>query len=131
MKPTAEAKRERHREQTWREIMARWEETGLSQQEFCEQEQIKLTTFGYWRRELKRRDSQGKSVKPRAALPSTTQESSTARNTAAPLFVPVQVSQAPSAPLCEIVLSDGLVIRVSRVCDLEPVVRLVRTLEAH
>ena len=111
--------------------MARWEQTGLSQQEFCEQEKIKLTTFGYWRRELKRRDSQGESVKSRAALPSTTQESSTARNTETPLFVPVQVSQAPSAPLCEIVLPDGLVIRVSRVCDLEPVVRLVRTLEAR
>jgi hypothetical protein len=131
MKPTAEAKRERDREQTWREIMARWEQTGLSQQEFCEQEQIKLSTFGYWRRELKRRDSQGKSVKPRAAWPSTTRGSSPAPNMEAPLFVPVQVSQAPSAPLCEVVLPDGLVIRVSRVCDLEPVVRLVRTLEAR
>ena len=131
MKPTAEAKREREREQTWREIMARWEQTGLSQQEFCEQEQIKLSTFGYWRRELKRRDSQGESVKPRAAWPSLTRGTSPAPNMEAPLFVPVQVSQSPSAPLCEIVLSDGLVIRVSRVCDLEPVVRLVRTLEAR
>ena len=131
MKPTAEAKRERDREQTWREIMARWEQTGLSQQEFCEQEQIKLTTFGYWRRELKRRDSQGESVKPRAALPSTTRESSTARNTESPLFVPVQVSQAPSASLCEIVLFDGLVIRIPSASDLEHLVRLVRTLEAR
>jgi len=131
MKPTADVTRERDREQTWREIMARWEQTGLSQQAFCEREQIKLTTFGYWRRELKRRDSQGESVKPRAALSSLTQESSTARNTEAPLFVPVQVSQTLPTALCEIVLPDGLVIRVSRACDLEPVVRLVRTLEAR
>ena len=55
MKPTAEVTRDR--EQTWRERMARWEHTGLSQQEFCDQEKIKLTTFGYWRRELKRRKS--------------------------------------------------------------------------
>ena len=128
MKPTAEVTRDR--EQTWRERMARWEHTGLSQQEFCDQEQIKLTTFGYWRRELKRRDSQRESAKPLGPVTSGIKESSTT-NTQAPLFVPVQVSQAPPAPFCEIVLSDGLVIRVSGVCDLEPLVRLVRTLEAR
>ena len=130
MKPTADATRGRDREQTWREIMARFEQTGLSQQAFCEQEQIKLTTFGYWRRELKRRDRQGESVKPRGTLASANKESSPT-NTETPLFVPVQVSQVLPASLCEIVLPDGLVIRVQSARDLEPVVRLVRTLEAR
>jgi hypothetical protein len=128
MKPTADATRDR--EQTWREIMARWERTGLSQQEFCEREQIKLTTFGYWRRELKRRDSQGKSAKPLGTLASGIKDSSST-NTQAPLFVPIQVSQAPPASSWEIVLDDGLVIRIPSACDLEHLARLVRTLEAR
>lgn len=131
MKPTADATRERGREQTWREIMARFEQTGLSQQAFCEQEQIKLTAFGYWRRELKRRDRQRESAKPIGALSCEVKPSSSTPNTQAPLFVPVQVSQAPPAPVWEIGLSDGLVIRIPSACDLEQVAMLVRTLEAR
>ena len=129
MKATAEVTRDR--ELMWREVMTRWEQTGLSQQEFCEKEKIKLTTFGYWRRELKRRDSQKESAKPIGALSSEIKDSPPARNIESPLFVPIQLSSAQTAPLYEIVLPDGLVIRLPSVYDLEPVVHLVRTLEAR
>ena len=128
MKSAAEVTRDR--EQTWREIMARWEQAGLSQQEFCEQEEIKLTTFGYWRRELKRRDGQGKVAKPRGPLTSGMKEASTS-NAQPPLFVPVQVNQVQPASFCEIVLDDGLVIRVPSAVDLEHLALLVRTLEGR
>ncbi len=130
MNPTTDATRDRDREQKWREMMARWEQTGLSQQEFCEQAQIKLTTFGYWRRELKRRDSQAESAKPLGTLTSEIKESSTT-NAQAPFFVPVQVSQGPPGSSWEIVLDYGLVIRVPSSCDLKHLARLVRTLEAR
>jgi hypothetical protein len=122
--------REQDREQVWREIMARWEQAGLSQQEFCEQEEIKLTTFGYWRRELKRRDGQEESMKPLGTVASGIKGSS-ATTTQPPLFVPVQVNQVQPASFCEIVLDDGLVIRVPSVFDLEHLALLVRTLEGR
>lgn len=123
---TVEATRAADREQTWREIMARWRESGLSQQAFCEREQFKLTTFQYWRRELKRRDGQQESTKDGAGELKT----SALRNPV-PLFVPVEIAESQSASACEIVLGDGLVIRFPTPCDPGHIAQVVKTLEAR
>ena len=46
----------RLREAYWREIMRRWERSGLTQAEFCRGESLSLSAFRWWRSELKRRD---------------------------------------------------------------------------
>lgn len=130
MTESAEATRARDREQIWREVMERWRESGLSQQAFCEQEQIKLTTFGYWRRELKRRDGQDAPAMALDARPSA-KTTDSSRKKPAPLFVPVEINESQSGSACEIVLSDGLVIRFSNPCDPSQMAQVVKTLEAR
>jgi len=49
-------KRSVEKERQWREIMARYERSGLKVRAFCNQEQIKESQFFAWKRELKRRD---------------------------------------------------------------------------
>lgn len=130
MKEIVEATRAPDREQTWRAIMARWEQSGLSQQVFCEKEQIKLTTFGYWRRELKRRDGR---AEPAIELADRASAKTTASplKKPAPLFVPVEIDESQSASACEIVLGDGLVIRFPSPCDPGHMAQVVKTLEAR
>lgn len=37
---------------TWKETLRRFETSGLSQRAFCEEEDLSLSTFSYWRRKL-------------------------------------------------------------------------------
>lgn len=53
--------RARGNESFWRETIRCWKESGKSQAAFCRERAIALSTFGYWRRRLKRNES----VKPR------------------------------------------------------------------
>jgi len=46
--------RERRSESTWREIVSRQAESGLSVQEFCEREDIKAASLYGWRSRLQR-----------------------------------------------------------------------------
>jgi transposase-like protein len=57
--------RERRNESTWREIVSRQAESGLSVQEFCEREGIKAASLYGWRSRLQR-DGHDKSVPTRA-----------------------------------------------------------------
>jgi hypothetical protein len=49
-------KRSVEKERQWREILARYEHSGMKVRAFCNQEQIKESQFFAWKRELKRRD---------------------------------------------------------------------------
>jgi hypothetical protein len=130
MTETRDAARTLDREQAWRAIMTRWQRSGLSQQAFCEKEQIKLSTFGYWRRELKRRDGQAAPAIAWDEQPAG-QTTGSPGKTPAPLFVPVEIDESLSASACEIVLGDGLVIRFSSPCDPGHMAQVVKTLEAR
>ncbi len=37
----------------WRQVLADWEASGLSQAEFCRQQDLKAVTFAWWKRRLK------------------------------------------------------------------------------
>ena len=37
----------------WRKYNEAWQQSGLSQQNYCQENGIALATFGYWRRKLK------------------------------------------------------------------------------
>jgi hypothetical protein len=50
-------KRSVEKERQWREIVARYERSGVKVRAFCHQEQIKESQFFAWKRELKRRDA--------------------------------------------------------------------------
>jgi len=43
----------------WQDQIEQWERSGLSQAVYCQRHELKLATFGYWRRKLKE-PSQGK-----------------------------------------------------------------------
>jgi transposase-like protein len=58
--------RERRSESTWREIVARQAESGLSVQAFCEREGIKVASLYGWRSRL-RQEGQDESTPPREA----------------------------------------------------------------
>lgn len=53
--------RERRSESTWREIVARQEQSGLTVQEFCEREGLKAASLYGWRVRL-RQEPEGKSA---------------------------------------------------------------------
>lgn len=40
------------RHQIWQEPMEAWEESGLTQKEYCKRNELKLATFGLWRKRL-------------------------------------------------------------------------------
>lgn len=37
----------------WRQLVSAWEESGLSQADFCRRRRIKAVTFGWWKRKLR------------------------------------------------------------------------------
>lgn len=41
----------------WREMLSRFEKSGLSRQVFCEQEGVGVSTFGNWQRRLRQKDA--------------------------------------------------------------------------
>ena len=63
--------RERRSESTWREIVARQAQSGLSVQAFCEQESIKAASFYVWRSRVRRgiRDERDQPRAPRKTRP--------------------------------------------------------------
>lgn len=41
----------------WRQHIEGWRQSGLSQQDYCQSNDIALATFGYWRRKLKKSEA--------------------------------------------------------------------------
>jgi hypothetical protein len=48
------------KEAFWRGVFVEWPASGLTRRAFCERRRLKLTTFEFWRREIARRDADGK-----------------------------------------------------------------------
>jgi transposase len=44
------------REQHWQRVLARWQRSGLSVRAFCQQHQLSVPSFYWWRRKLQGRD---------------------------------------------------------------------------
>jgi hypothetical protein len=52
----ARAVRDGNKEQYWRQVLTRWQSSGLSVRAYCEIHRISLPSFYWWRREIPRRD---------------------------------------------------------------------------
>ena len=97
------------RERTWREHLAAWKNSGLSQAAYCRQHGLMQSDFSWWKREIVRRD-QGASTPP--------------------AFVPMQVALAPvESRGFELLLRGGHTLRFDARVDPAALSRIVRVLE--
>lgn len=99
------------REQFWRDTIAAWKASGQSVRAFCKARGVAEATFFARKRELA---DDGRSPRPAAG------------STPDPSFAPVRVIPDPTI---EVVLPDGLVVRVPAGADPAAVARLVHALE--
>jgi hypothetical protein len=105
------------KEQLWRRIIRRHQQTDLPVSAFCQREGLKVGNFLWWRRELTRRDQE------KTALPPGPLTKGPSQPPIAPVFLPVRVVEAnlappPPAPPIEILVNDGLTVRVP--CGFDP-----------
>src|ERR1700760_1985324 len=107
----ARATRDRGRESYWRQVLARWQRSGLSVRAFCRAEGVNEPQFYWWRRHLGRGE------------PVTS------------AFVPVHVLTEPAGEPAtrgiEVVLANGRCLRVGPGFDPHTLVALVDLLEAR
>jgi transposase-like protein len=89
--------RDPRKEQHWRELIERWQHSGLSVRAFCQRHRLPVPSFYAWRRTLRQRDGQT----PQVAAPVT--------------FLPVHVRHhdpADPPPALELVLANGRCLRI-------------------
>jgi len=108
-------KRTPHKEQFWKDAVASWKASGLSQSAFCKQEGHGLSSFNKWKKILEGRDNpNGQSTKKKSK------------------FVPVEVEQPPvaflsAASVIEVTLPNKLTIKLPH--DMSPL-QVVPLIEA-
>ena len=138
-------KRSVEKERRWREIVGRYERSGMKVRAFCNQEQIKESQFFSWKRELKRRDDAqtanqdgrqrsgrshpaGSTADPRAM--STRAAAMTGPAAAfAPLHVVTTPAAAPSS--IEIIVADGRRVAVAPGFDPEALSQVLAVVEGR
>src|SRR3954453_11031579 len=93
--------RDPRKEQHWRQLLERWQQSGLTVRTFCQRHRLSEPTFYAWRRTLAQRPSPG----PRDDEPLT--------------FVPLTVRHEtlPAAPALEFILGDGRLLRIPQGFD--------------
>jgi transposase-like protein len=107
--------RDLHKEQHWRELLQRWQASGLSIADFCRQHQLAPPAFYAWRRTLRQRD----------------QPANSPTNAEAVTFVPLHIRpDTPTArPPLELVLRNGRILRVPDGWPLDSLPALLTVLE--
>jgi transposase len=108
--------RDPRKEQHWRQLIERWQSSGLSVRAFCERHRLAVPSFYAWRRTLQQRD--------RRPPTSQTPESSAA-------FLPIHVRHdAPDlTPSLELVLANGRCLRIPAGFDAVALRALLAVLE--
>lgn len=110
--------RDRGKERFWREMVQRWQRSGVTIRDFCDAHGLSEPSFYGWRREIAKRDEQA-SERPARRKSSGRAESangSSRRDQYAnglPAFVPLQVMPAEPASVLEVVVGAGHVVRVA------------------
>jgi len=101
----------------WRRACRQWEQSGLSQDQFCRRRGISTWSLRWWRCELKRRNAQARKDERKAP----------------PLFLPVRVAQPGAArdvgTALEVELRGGRILRVRHDFDPALLRKLIATLE--
>ena len=107
--------RDPHKERYWRQLIQRWQRSGLSVRVFCECHALAVSSFYAWRRTITQRD--------RLTLPSQAPEPVT--------FLPVHVrhDDAQPQPPVELVLADGRCLRIPHSFDPGHLRRVLHALE--
>jgi hypothetical protein len=100
----------------WADRVAAWEQSGLSQLEFCRQQGLNGGTFAWWKRQLHRRA--GEAPKRRGRPPQSSSR-----------FVEVRLTGTSSGGY-EVVLPGGRSIRVSSQFDPQILSRLIKAVES-
>ena len=123
------------KEQSWRALLVRQQQSGLSIRKFCERDRISEASYYVWRRELQRRDQEspiGRQpdrefyVRPPSRSASVA-STSTKRPVDSPAFVPVVIGPGGTpverdehvARVLEVACVDGSRVSVWPGCDAE------------
>lgn len=109
------------KEHHWRQVLARWQRSGLSIRAFCAQEGCSQPSFYLWRRELAARDQQTASTQFRDGKHRSGERA----------FVPVHVvtEDTPAGRCLEVVLRSGHLLRIPTGCDVAWLRQLIAQLE--
>jgi len=113
------------KEQYWRRLLATWQRSGQSGRDFCAEHQLSESNFYAWKREIAQRDREKPTRAPAATRRSASPRSDTA---ALPAFLPVRIDAA-AAPVLEVVLAHGRVLRVHAGFDADVLRQLLAVLE--
>jgi transposase-like protein len=108
--------RDPRKEQHWRQLLERWQDSGLSVRVFCRRHRLAEPTFYAWRRTLAQRQAPN----PAADEPLT--------------FVPLTIrhdTPSPPAPALELVLGDSRLLRIPQGFDPAALRALLAALEGH
>ena len=119
-------------ERAWRDRMRRFEKSGLTIREFCEQEGLVAHQFSWWRSQLKRRAVESARSKGTAKGKTAAQPTRRTREPKAAVanFLPVQVaSSSPGQPSVEIILDRPPRVRVTSGFDAHLLRQVARALE--
>jgi hypothetical protein len=115
------------RQERWRELLGRWQSSGLSQAEFCRRRGVPVWKFLWWKKRLgiigavrSIRNREGsRAITPRRRAE---QGGST--------FVPIQLVTASSASDWELILRGGRVLRFRAEVEVTKLTEIVAALEA-
>lgn len=119
--PSAQAQREEH----WRRILARQQQSGLTRAAFCRREGINKNALTWWTRQLKRRGRSRQVTARGIAKPKSARRA---------VFVPVRVIQASprngTSPV-EVVTRSGHVVRLHPDFDPSTLRKVLAALEVQ
>ena len=115
------------KERSWRRLLGQWQRSGQTARDFCAAHGLSEPSFYAWRREIARRDQEGK-----RRTPTPTRASAAGRSASQtlPTFVPVRLAAAvATACALEVVVASGRVLRVRPGFDVDVLRQLLAVLE--
>jgi hypothetical protein len=119
-------RRDGKKERSWRKLLHEQSRSGLSVRAFCEQRGLRQHAFYFWRREVQRRDAERSTLKSSQSGPAR-------RSVLQPqAFAAITVSDAgvgSSAPAIEIVLGNGVCLRLRENVDAKMLADVLAVLE--